>query len=380
MYPFMEGASSVLKEKGISIDDLLTDIAYEPARTRANDRIRQSIELGAVSAVSMPKEADQLTEVLSFPVTRMILSCSGNGLLIARYALGEAMLLEARLLKEEIDDIIEIADDLEVEIVRDKRGFLIHFTSFLTATSSIRAKEWKLVNQEIFDGMVKVSKERLARILRQKLNDTINSELPRPVNDAIISVFSEDAKSFSNQFEIRRKEYTSGDLGPIDDSAFPPCMKTILTMMRNGENVPHTARFAITTFLGTLGMNANKIIELFSTAPDFDPSKSEYQIRHITGEISGTKYTPPECSTMKSYGNCYNPDQLCEKEWMTHPLKYYRNKKKRRGSRASKPSPDSSKSLDGGEVGKNDEDKQHDVEDAEPKAIGDKDSSASTGD
>jgi DNA primase large subunit len=37
---------------------------------------------------------------------------------------------------------------------------------------------------------------------------------------------------------------------------------------------------------------------------------------------------------MKSYGICYGEDNLCRKEWMTHPLKYYRTKDK--GSKKKK--------------------------------------------
>ncbi|HEQ78785.1 MAG TPA: hypothetical protein ENN76_00800, partial [Euryarchaeota archaeon] len=55
---------------------------------------------------------------------------------------------------------------------------------------------------------------------------------------------------------------------------------------------------------------------------------ARYQIDHVTGVTSGTEYTPPECNTMKSNANCFEPDRLCEQEWMTHPLKYYRTKQK----------------------------------------------------
>ena len=73
-------------------------------------------------------------------------------------------------------------------------------------------------------------------------------------------------------------------------------------------------------------MSADEIMGVFSASPDFDESKTRYQIDHITGEISGTVYSPPECSTMKSYGICFDEDGLCRKEWMTHPLKYYKIK------------------------------------------------------
>jgi DNA primase large subunit len=366
-YPFLEGAEALVRERKIDLDRLLTDIAFEPARVRGKDRVTEAVEKGAVENRPLAKEMDQIPEILSYPIARMIVSCSGDRYLIGRYALGEAMLLESRLLMESDEDLSVIANELGVDTQKTDKGYMVHFTTYLAATSSIRAKEWKLVNQEIFDGKVRISREKLTRVLRQKLFDKINSELPRKVTDGIIDAFGEDAKRFSGKMETKRKEYAAGELGPIDDASFPPCMRTILTMIRAGENVSHSGRFAITSFLHTIGMSGDKIMELFSTAPDFDPSKSEYQVRHIVGEISGTEYTPPECSTMKSYGICYNPDQLCQREWMTHPLKYYKNRKKyRRGGSQGAPHPD--KPLKGGDVRGDDEDGKNDVEDADSES------------
>jgi DNA primase large subunit len=74
-------------------------------------------------------------------------------------------------------------------------------------------------------------------------------------------------------------------------------------------------------------MNSEQILALFSQSPDFDESKSMYQIKHITGELNGTDgYTPPECSTMKTNGICFEPDNLCGNEKVNHPLTYYRIK------------------------------------------------------
>jgi hypothetical protein len=51
-------------------------------------------------------------------------------------------------------------------------------------------------------------------------------------------------------------------------------------------------------------------------------------VEHISGNISSTKYTPPECNTMRTYGLCVNMDSLCNRDWMKHPLIYYRVKRR----------------------------------------------------
>ena len=43
--------------------------------------------------------------------------------------------------------------------------------------------------------------------------------------------------------------------------------------------MPHAGRFAIVTFLGTLGMPNDEIIKTFHTSPDFDNSMTTYQVQ-----------------------------------------------------------------------------------------------------
>jgi DNA primase large subunit len=169
-------------------------------------------------------------------------------------------------------------------------------------------------------------------LIEQALTDKISSELPLPVNDEILDAFKSQIEEIREILEEERRRKPAVEMGRLSITRFPPCMKKLLEMIRAGENVPHSGRFALVAFLHTLGMDSEEILRTFSSSPDFDESKSRYQIQHISGEISGTEYTPPECSTMKSYGICFDPDDLCAREWMTHPLKYYRAKGKRRRS------------------------------------------------
>jgi len=180
------------------------------------------------------------------------------------------------------------------------------------------------VNQRMVRGKVLVTKIRLVRLIQQMLTDKISSELPLEVNETILSTFASDIDEIKRVLEEKREQYKAKGMGRLSIVRFPPCMRKLLNMIQSGENVPHTGRFALVAFLHTLGMDSEEILETFSSAPDFDPSKSKYQIDHITGEISGTEYTPPECSTMKSYGICFEPDELCKR--IKHPLSYYRKK------------------------------------------------------
>jgi DNA primase large subunit len=121
--------------------------------------------------------------------------------------------------------------------------------------------------------------------------------------------------------EAQKAKFEAKGFGAVEVERFPPCMKKLLAMTQQGTNVPHAGRFALTTFLHKIGMSSDDILKFFGQSPDFDESKSRYQIEHITGKLSSTEYTPPSCATMKTYGVCFDPDEFCPR--INHPVSYY---------------------------------------------------------
>jgi DNA primase large subunit len=86
-------------------------------------------------------------------------------------------------------------------------------------------------------------------------------------------------------------------------------------------------------------MPTDQIIRTFYTSPDFDNKMTEYQVRHITGDGMGKKYSCPECSTMRTNGVCVDQDAMCRSGNIRHPLNYYRYKTidMKRGKTEAKP-------------------------------------------
>ncbi len=329
-FPFLREASDYVKANKIDLRDLLEGDALAPARLRGKQRVTDALNRGEVETRPTGTEQDRLLEVLSYPVARMIVSSVGDGFLIRRYALAEAVAMAKRLLSESIESVASVAEELKVQVTIVDSSLRMHFTDFLRYTSRMRSPEWKLVNTEVEGGYVYLSQQRFARVLQQALQEKIEDELPLDVSDQVVRSLKSDIAETKVLTEARRERYKAEDLGKITIVKFPPCMRRLVGIAQAGENMPHTGRFALTAFLHTIGLSQDDILNLFSSSPDFDPSKTRYQIEHITGEISGTEYTPPECSTMRSYGICFDPDNLCNSGRMRHPLSYYRIKSGRR--------------------------------------------------
>lgn len=89
----------------------------------------------------------------------------------------------------------------------------------------------------------------------------------------------------------------------------PPCIALIEERIARGEEVEHMARFALVTWYSAVyGVNddtVKRLVDIFSKSPDFNPKVTEYQIRHIMGQVGGRKtYSTPSCDTMYTNGLC----------------------------------------------------------------------------
>lgn len=328
-YPFLKESAKYLRDTGVTLEQLVSSVAYERARYLGRERVMEVLEDGMIDDHPMASKVDATIELLSYPVARMIVSAVADPAFVKRYAIAEAKKADERFRKEDTSFILRMADELGLDASLEDGSIAIGFADFLKFSAAMRSKDWKLVNQRIVRGRILVSKYRLVRLVQALLTQKISSELPLEVNDAILDAFATDIRDIRKALDERKAEHQAKDLGRLSIVRFPPCMKRLLSMIQAGENVPHSGRFALVAFLHTLGMDSQDILETFATAPDFDESKSRYQIDHITGEISGTEYTPPECSTMRSYGICFEADDLCNREWVKHPLTYYRAKGRR---------------------------------------------------
>jgi Eukaryotic-type DNA primase, large subunit len=124
------------------------------------------------------------------------------------------------------------------------------------------------------------------------------------------------------------------EFSEINKDHFPPCMKFLVSEIKRGSNISHSGRFALTSFLSSVGMSRDEIIKIYRSSPDFDEEKTRYQVEHITGS-SGTVYRCPSCATMKTYGNCIGEDEDCR--WVSNPMgRYYKGLKKQLSTKKEK--------------------------------------------
>jgi DNA primase large subunit len=336
-YPFLREASAFVRSEGVPLEEILTDPAYARARAAGKARVLDALERGVERERLAVDAADQLSQLLAYPVARILVSALEDTYLIRRFALREAIAAEERLKDESDDVVLHIAAQMPMDLRQEEGGFRLHFSDFLRFTNTMRETPWKLINQRVERGFVRLRRDKALRVVRNAIQRHIEEGLPLPVNDEIIAAFRTDLRELRGRLEAKKATFKAEDIGKVSITRFPPCMYNLLAQIQNHENVPHMGRFAIVAFLHHIGLSNEEIFRVFGDVPDFAADVTKYQIDHITGRSSPTEYTPPECSTMKSYGICPGPDRICLT--IKHPLSYYRVKGRERRPRGEGVSP-----------------------------------------
>jgi len=265
--------------------------------------------------LSTERETYLKRSILTFFFSRMLVECSGDEWLRRRFAIFEAKKARKILENDEWEVIKIIAKDFNIRLL-ENRGLRIHVSDFIKASTSIREDRWKITSRELKDGYVRITENELIRILEERIRERLEKRIDTGSCEKIEPYIQEIHRELGRI----RSRIKGIKFDTVDFSSFPPCMKTLIADIKSGKNIPHSARFALTSFLINVGMDVEDVISLYSTSPDFDEEKTRYQVNHIA-KSRGETYTPPSCSTMRTYHNCFNPDRLCKR--ISHPLGYY---------------------------------------------------------
>lgn len=331
-YPFLPEVRQAVRELGPDLGQVLTSPLYAGVRSRAAERVEGALENG-IQAVTVTDGRAALMELLSVPVARMLVVRLAERQLTSRYAAAEAFRVHGALNRDPDPEALPraaaavglaLAEDGDGE--RAGAGFRMHFSDFLRAAPSEPA--WKLVLRTLDKGWVRVDRKDAARLVQEALARRILEELEaergKPMPPEVEEALEPLAERVAPKLDAARDSWTTGDFGPVQPELFPPCIKEVFEALKRRENVPHHGRFALATFLNTIGWGSEQILDYLSTTPNFDREKSRYQIEHVTGQKGVQAYTPPGCATMQTNGVCPldKRDRVCFT--IKHPLSYYR--------------------------------------------------------
>ncbi|AFS81820.1 DNA primase large subunit PriL [Candidatus Nitrosopumilus sediminis] len=330
-YPFLADAGQYLKDQGFSLEQFgsdpdlkqLIEKAYERILVAADGKIYKS----DLDGDHVSKEAALPREVFSFLLAIVLLKLSGMHTLIKRFALAEARRAEKYLEKDlaNISDesknqlAIRVIDDLfSVQVEKSDDYFIIPVSDYLKHSINFHEREWKLINRHVENGQVFLSPHETVRLIRKELGTYINSKIINAKTPTMIPGFEDSVNklvSLSKKFTI----YT------VTTGEYPPCVKHAIDILEKGENLPHSGRFMLATFLLSKGQTVQQIAPLFKNAPDYNERVTLYQLNHLAGTSgSGTQYSCPSCEKLKTQNLCFATSE-CDN--IINPLQFGRKKK-----------------------------------------------------
>lgn len=326
-YPFLDASREAVDAAGADLAAIVAD-EESPVVERAVERVEWALSEGTIGEPSR----NTRVELLSYPIARVLVSLVDEHVLTRRYARAEAAVAHERFVEEfeRTDELKSTRNerltlaallaefDLGGLVEETEAGYRVEVARYLTLAADVWGDEWGLVNRALADGMVPVTEEELQTLLRQATQERVAEGLPFAVPDEIAEPLGEHVDRLH---ELLAELDLTRDIDTVVPDMFPPCMKHLLDQIRKGAHLEHHSRFAITAFLGNIGMSTDEIVELYRVNSSFGEEMTRYQTDHIRGETSPTEYTAPSCATMKSYGDCVNMDDLCER--ISHPLAYY---------------------------------------------------------
>ncbi|PSQ59221.1 MAG: DNA primase regulatory subunit PriL [Halobacteriales archaeon SW_9_67_25] len=328
-YPFLSAAREAVQAAGV---DLAAVVADEQAVVeRALARVEGALQEGGIGE---PHRRTRV-ELLSYPVARVLVSIVDEHVLVHKYARAEAATAHERFSEELAADTdlkstqartIQFRDllaefDLDGAVRETPDEYRVGVGAYLEHAADQWGEEWRLVNRDLQDGEVPLSKGELLVLLRQAVRHRVEDGLPLDVPEAVATHLAGDTDRVE---ELLAELELTRDIDTVVPDLFPPCMKHLLDRIQKGEHLEHHSRFAIAAFLTSIGMSTDDIVEMFQVNPGFGEEVTRYQVNHIRGATSPTEYSPPSCATMQSYGDCVNMDDLCEE--IAHPMGYYERK------------------------------------------------------
>ena len=321
-YPFLDEAGKYLSDKGFSLEQFgsdpdlkkIVENAFERIITASEGRIFKSDLASNNSALPM--------EIFSFLIAVILLKLSGMNTLIRRFSLAEARRAEKFLEKDLINqkDVkkskqsLQILQELfSVTVQKDDEHFTIPIADYLKHAINFHEREWKLINRRVVSGKVHLTSHETVRLVRKELDRHIFNKISLSSSPEMIQGFEpyvQKLRTLAKKFEVKTVESTE----------FPPCIKHAIEVLEKGENLSHSGRFLLATFLLNKGQTVEQIAPLFKNAPDYNPKVTLYQLKQLSGT---TKYKCPSCEKVKTQNLCF-PVSACDT--IINPLQFGRKR------------------------------------------------------
>ncbi|VVB66486.1 DNA primase large subunit PriL [Candidatus Gugararchaeum adminiculabundum] len=293
-YPFTSEAKAFVSVNKPQISPPLIELGQK--------RILSALLKGEIPKQAVVLDAKEL--VYSYAVARMIIS-QFSRFHINRYAIAEAKrassLLESSLRESSgLQDSLLVLGGLGIhaKIVSEKPDFIADVPVFEYLRFAPRSVDYKLINQNVSGGFVRsLTWHKVCRIAEEAIKIQIQNSLPLKIPK---TDYPQEILKAAKEIDKLLPREESVVITKIPSENFPPCIVKLLQDMHMHENLPHTARWFLATYLLKAGVKPEEIAAIFKDAPDYNEETTRYQIDYLVKKT----YSVPNCDSIDSYGLC----------------------------------------------------------------------------
>lgn len=318
-YPFLYAAREAVTESGSSLEAILGEEGRSAAVDRALDRIEHAL---SGDTIGDPRRDDEV-ELLSYPLARIIVSLVDDRRVTNRYVQAEGRTAAERFQSDIGRDQTEsdrldhtmIFEEFDLEARPADDGFNLAVVDYLSLSGELSDERWHLVNRGLDEGWVPISESEFPRLLEAAVRQRVGRDLPLTVPDEIANRLAEAVAEIKTAVGAVRLPET---FDVVDPAAFPPCMDALIERAEAGEDLSPSSRYALTSFLTSLGLTAEELNRVIEEPVD---EQLIEMAKAVSGDEGPTQFPPGSCETMVAYGDCVNKDDLCAT--IDHPLEYY---------------------------------------------------------
>jgi len=324
-YPFLQEASAYIQESKFDFAEF-----DRPEMIHIINRAVEKLENELKGKIYSNLDEYEI-EIMTFLVSLLLIKSIGLEEVSKKCSLFEAMRVE-RFLSTDlsierssqkkkllVQKIFQDLFDINIDVDSTTSICKLSVPDYLLRASKMYEQEWKLINRSVKDGYVYLDTDEAVRLIRNELSNLIYTRVKNmkvyEVPILIKSKADELRKKYSGRY-VYRNQFKILD--------YPPCIKHAMEIINKGENLPHSARFMLATYMLAIGKTEEEVIEIFKNSPDYNEKITRYQVEHLAGKKgSHIKYSVPSCDRLRSEDLCF---AVKECENLINPIQFGRRK------------------------------------------------------
>lgn len=320
-YPFLNEAGDYIKQTYFDLDEF-----DRPEFNHVIEKAKKRIESEILKGIVCTEFEKYDLELFAFLISLIIIKYINIESITKKYSLFEAMRVEKFLTHDLVyqsdykkrDLLIskifhELLDLQIIQLDTTHNIFKMKISDYLSRSTLFHEQEWKLINRSVNGGFVFLDVEETVRLVRNELSLLIYKK----IMDMKIAKIPEKIKI---QGDSIKQQIIFPKPFKIRNLKFPPCIDHAIDELNKNENLSHSARFLLATYMLSYGKSINEIIQIFKNAPDYNEQITRYQVEHLAGKKgSMTKYSVPSCSKLANEHLCYYTDEC---KGITNPTQF----------------------------------------------------------